>query len=182
MNKYLKKLEYDLVLNQLSTYCKTYIGKDICFHLLPNSSFEFVSQKLKETDESIRIRYQKGRAPICELPTIDIWIKQILSHTCLTAKAILQFSLLLKIARKLKDYFFEDEQIDLSAYPILSNFFDQLYLNRNLEQTIHSIIIDENTISDSASSSLSHIRRSIRNIEQEIKDKLSQFIHSSHSK
>ncbi|HIU51274.1 MAG TPA: endonuclease MutS2 [Candidatus Merdicola faecigallinarum] len=182
MNKYLKKLEYDLVLNQLSTYCKTYIGKDICFHLLPNSSFEFVSQKLKETDESIRIRYQKGRAPICELPTIDIWIKQILSHTCLTAKAILQFSLLLKIARELKDYFFEDEQIDLSAYPILSNFFDQLYLNRNLEQTIHSIIIDENTISDSASSSLSHIRRSIRNIEQEIKDKLSQFIHSSHSK
>ena len=37
MNNYLLKLEYDKILEQLSTYCKTYVGKEYVSKLLPLS-------------------------------------------------------------------------------------------------------------------------------------------------
>ena len=47
------------------------------------------------------------------------------------------------------------------------------------KKTRLNIILDENTISDNASNKLFSIRKYIKKIEQEIRDKLNNFIHSS---
>lgn len=44
-----EKLEFNEILKILSAYCKTYIGKDICLNLMPNSSKETVQMLLNET-------------------------------------------------------------------------------------------------------------------------------------
>lgn len=178
--KYNLKLEYDKVLTILSSYCKTYIGKDICFHLEPYSEKEKVTKAISETTEAIRIRYQKGNLPITSIPDIEIWIKALDSNQILPIKALLELTLILKLSRELKEYFdSENDHVDTSGFSILSSFFASLYTNSNIEKHISRVLIDENTISDQASTRLFDIRRKKKHLEQEIKDFLSQLIHSS---
>ena len=54
--------------------------------------------------------------------------------------------------------------------------FKNLYVNIGIQEQIFKSILDENNISDEASSALSNIRRKIRNKEQEIRDKLSKLL------
>ena len=83
-----------------------------------------------------------------------------------------------KLAQELKDYFNADF-LDNSDYPILSDLFYGLYSNKNIVDKIFSCIIDENTIDDSASKNLQTIRKQKRKIEQDIRVKLNDLIHSA---
>ncbi len=58
----------------------------------------------------------------------------------------------------------------------LSPLFNNLYINENLEKTIFSSILDENTIDDSASTKLANIRREKREKEQSIRNKLNSIL------
>ena len=54
-----------------------------------------------------------------------------------------------------------------------------LYYNETIEKNILNSIIDEYTIADDASKTLSALRGNKRKLEQDVRDKLSNFIHSS---
>lgn len=177
--KYINKLEYSKVLSILSNYAKTYLGKELCLGLFPITEKEKVQKALQETDEAIRLRYNKGSIPLNGLPSIEIWIKYLKSNTILSMKALLECATTLKIARESKEYFYSDENFSLDTFPILHSYFTSLYTNEGLEKKIHTMIIDENTIADDASSTLFGIRKRKQKIEQEIKEKLNHFIHSS---
>ena len=55
------------ILDILSSFCKTYIGKDICFNLVPCSDKVKVQKMLDETNEAISLRYRKGTPPISSI-------------------------------------------------------------------------------------------------------------------
>ena len=52
MNSNLTKLEFDKILEQLSDYCKTYVGKELCKKILPSNDIETVKYMLKQTSEA----------------------------------------------------------------------------------------------------------------------------------
>ena len=83
-----------------------------------------------------------------------------------------------KLSQELKDYFNKDF-LDLSQYPILADLFSKLYANKSITDKILSCILDENTIDDSASKTLQLIRRKQKKLEQDIKNKLNNMLHSS---
>ena len=64
----------------------------------------------------------------------------------------------------------------MSDFNNLSSLFNNLYINENLEKTIFSSILDENTIDDSASTKLANIRREKREKEQSIRNKLNSIL------
>ncbi len=128
---------------------------------------------------ALQLIYRKGNPPIEEFNNIDIYIKNLYSNNFLSAKALLDVATVLKMSRTLKDYFFEDETFDLSSFSILSDYFSGLYSNLNVENKIFDSIIDENNIADNASKVLSVLRINRKKLEQDVKDKLSNFIHSS---
>ena len=68
----------------------------------------------------------------------------------------------------------------MSTFYTLTPLFNNLYTNVGIEKTIESAILDENTLSDDASTELKNIRKSIRNKEQEIKQKLNSFLNSKY--
>lgn len=172
------KLEYDSILDILSSYCKTYIGENLAKALLPSTKKTEVKNWLSETTEGCNLMNQIGSIPIDYLPNIELWIKYLESSQSLSAKALLDIGNTLKLGNKLKKYF-SSEDIDITLYPILENLFSSIYSNDKIESSILSAIIDENTIADNASKKLSTLRRNRRNLEQEIKGKLNSMIHSS---
>ncbi len=178
-NKNLNRLEFNKILDELNSHCNTYIGKSKVFDIKPFKNKDDVEKALSETSLALQLIYRKGNPPIEEFNNIDIYIKNLYSNNFLSAKALLDVATVLKMSRTLKDYFFEDETFDLSSFSILSDYFSGLYSNLNVENKIFDSIIDENNIADNASKVLSVLRRNRKKLEQDVKDKLSNFIHSS---
>lgn len=178
-SKYLHTLEYMEIISLLNNFTKTYIGKNKISNLVPSFDKDDVSNLLLETTEGINLIYRKGSLPLSSIFDITLWIKKLESFSPLSSKALLETASILKISRELKEYFFADEDFDTLGFPILYEYFNMLYTNKGIEEKIFDIILDENTIADNASPKLAALRRQSKKLEQDIKDKLSYFIHSS---
>lgn len=174
----LNKLEFNQIKNILSNYCHTYLGKNLVCQLEPSFSKEEVSQKLAQTEEAIHLLYQNSVPYISDIADITISLKMLEQSSVLSLKSILEIANILKLAQNLKDYFQKD-YIDESNYPILSRLFSCLYTNKNITDRIFACVIDENTLDDNASSTLQSIRKKQRRLEQDIRSRLNEMIHSS---
>lgn len=177
--KSLEKLEFNKICEILECFCITYIGKDYAKTLKPFLLKQDIIKAQKQTTEASILIYRKGSAPILEIEDITSHIKKLESSLFLSPKQLLDLALILKISNNLKDYFFSSE-IDMSEFTNLTGLFNNLYVNPSIEKTIFTSIIDENTISDDASSTLKNIRKEIRNKEQEIRNKLNTLIRSKY--
>ena len=179
-NNYLNKLEFDQVLQKLTEYCHTYIGKEKALNLEPSADKDYVKKSLLETSEAVSLMERNSTPPISEIEDIRVYIKMLESSNTLTAKALLDICNILNMADELKAYF--SDFLDDESYENLRIYFENLYTNSTIVDKIKKSIIDSETIADNASSTLSTIRRHIRQAEQEIKNKLNSILHSSYSK
>jgi len=176
MEAILNKLEYNEIIDVLEKHCKTYLGKNMCDSLKPSFSFELVDVLLNETKEADTLLHQKGSPPFYETDELEKYIKILKSNQTLSIKGLLNIGMLLRIARELKEYFYDN---NTSSFINLEKYFTFLYSNPSIEKSIFDKIIDESTIADNASKKLSSLRRNRKNFEQEVKDKLNSYIHSS---
>ncbi len=176
MEAILNKLEYNQIIERLKKYCKTYLGKKLCEQLVPSFTFEQVDILLSETKQADNLLHQKGIPPFYETDELEKYIKILESNQTLSIKGLLNFAMLLKMCRELKEYFYKD---NTSSFNLLEKYFDCLYSNVSIENNIFNKLIDENTVADNASSKLASLRRNRKNFEQEVKDKLNSYIHSS---
>ena len=175
---YLEKLEFNKILTMLSNFCITEQGKKLALSLLPSNQKTEVKQLLQETNEAVNLSYRNGFACFYEIADIGIELKKLESNSPLSAKSLLALAHIFKLAQDLKDYFDKDF-LDSAEYPILSRLFFDLYTNKSITDKILACIIDETTIDDKASKSLQSIRRQKRKLEQDIRAKLNDMIHSS---
>lgn len=178
MNNYLEKLEYNKILETLSEYAITYLGKEQCAKLIPSNNNKIVKDMLKETEEAVNILYRCNTPPISEIADNEINIKILESYGTLSIKSILELNNILTISSNLKKYFYV-EHINPEKFEILNLIFSELYSNNSITERISNSIIDENTVDDNASKDLYNIRKKQRNIEQDIKSKLNTYLHSS---
>lgn len=176
MEAILNKLEYNEIIDVLEKHCKTYLGKNMCDSLKPSFSFELVDVLLNETKEADTLLHQKGSPPFYETDELEKYIKILKSNQTLSIKGLLNIGMLLRIARELKEYFYDN---NTSSFINLEKYFTLLYSNPSIEKSIFDKIIDKSTIADNASKKLSSLRRNRKNFEQEVKDKLNSYIHSS---
>ena len=176
---YLEKLEFSKILEMLSHFCLTSQGKELSMHLLPNHQKETVTKLLAQTAEAVNLSYRNGFPPFFKIAdSFAIELKKLESNHSLSAKSLLNLAHIFKLSQDLKDYFNKDF-IDISEYPILSSLFSQLYSNTNIIEKIFRCIIDENTLDDRASKTLQSLRNQKRKLEQEIRAKLNDILHSS---
>ena len=175
---YLNKLEYFKILETLSTFATTYIGKNMCLNLLPSNKQDDVKNRLLETDEAVKVLYRSSTPPLSEIADNTINLKTLESFGTLSLKSLLDITDILKIADSLKKYFYTDYIVP-DDFEILNSIFSLLYSNSSIIKKIDTCILDENTLNDNASSNLLSIRKKQRNLEQDIKSKLTNFLHSS---
>ena len=174
----LNKLEFYEIQKILSLFCHTFLGKKYAQELEPCFRKEEVSRKLSETEEAIRLLYQNSSPSITEISDISISLKLLEQDSTLSLKALLEIAQVLKLAQTLKNYFQKD-YIENLHYPILSELFSCLYTNPVITDRIFSCILDENTLDDNASSTLQSLRKKQRKLEQDIRSRLNEMIHSS---
>ena len=97
MNNNLKKLEFDKILNILSGYCKTYIGKNFATELRPSQDKETVMQTLNETSQGVILIQRNSTPPIGEIADITVYLKALDGCGSISIKALLELQNILQI-------------------------------------------------------------------------------------
>ena len=177
-NHCFEKLEYHRILEILSGFAKTYVGKQFIYDLLPSFDPLEVANLQLQTSQAVDMVNQYGNPPIREFSEVALHFKKLTSDAILSTKEILDLASILKMARELSVFFEEITASTADSFVVLKPFFEHLYLNVDLEKEIFLKIPDENTIDDRASDTLYSIRKSKKALEQAIKDKLNYLIHS----
>ena len=191
MNSNLTKLEFNKILEELSTHCETYIGKEFSQQLLPSRNSAEVKKMLKETSEAYLLITKYGNPPLDEFDNVEPYIKKLESYIPLAPKALLTIAKILGISNNLKNYYntyletcSKEQNISSNGNKefselLLNTLFETLYFNPEIYTNITRAILDEFNISDDASKVLNSLRRNRRRLESGIKEKLNSFIHSS---
>lgn len=177
--KYCEKLEFNKIREKLSEFATTFLGKKMALSISPLKSKSDIEKAETQTTEALILIYRKGNCPIYEIEDISTHLKTLDSSNFLSCKQLLDLANILKLADELKKYF-QSTEIDMSEFEALTSLFENLYANPSIQKSIFSSILDENTLADDASSTLSSIRKNIKNKEHEIRNKLSSFMSSKY--
>ena len=156
MDANLKKLEYDKILENLSKYCITYMGKEYVKELTPSNSISKVQNMLNETFEAVNLSYRNSMPAFYEIANIDLEIKRLESASSLSCKSLINLKNILKLAGELKLYFSKDF-LDEEEYKTLSTLFHNLYSNKELIDIIEKSIVDEDEGIDSDSKAIQNL-------------------------
>lgn len=171
----LDKLEFNNIRENLTKYTQTFEGENLALSLEPSSRTMEVKSWLNETNECLQIRNIKGELPISQMDDVSFLIKSLKSSLSLSSKGLLEMCNILRTARELTEYI-KDLEAPLHT---LQDYFSMLYSNKDIENKISSCIISEDTIADNASPKLYSIRNSKKSLENDIKNKLNQVMHTN---
>lgn len=176
--EFLKKLEFDIILNKLEKYCHVEKSKNMALKLHLFTDIQKVRNALQETTEAVNLIQRCGMSQNIFFEEDKHGFKILETYGVLSLKSILNFTQILRLSNLLKKYFSQDF-INKEDYPNLQQIFSELYTNTGIISEVEKSAIDENTLDDKASKNLELIRKKQKNIELDIKQKLNNMIHSN---
>ena len=186
--KALKTLEYDKIINQLTEYAASPLGKALCQNLSPSSDLEEVrTWQAQTTDAVTRIRL-KGSVSFSGIRDIGDSLKRLDIGSSLSIPELLSISSLLTVAARAKAYGRHDVEDDARGTSEPQDDFDSLEpLFAGLEpltplnNEIKRCILSEDEVADDASPGLSHVRRSMKVTADRIHTQLNSILNSNRS-
>ncbi|MDV3428041.1 MAG: endonuclease MutS2 [Bacillota bacterium] len=170
----LKKLEFDKIKEQLKTYLSGAGALELVDNLAPYDNIHDVSEHLKETEEGESILSKKGSPPFSGLYDIKDALSLLKKGGVLRGDSILKIGRTLTIARELKKFIETEDH----TYSILEDISINLTPLKGIEDDIYRIIIGEDEIYDKASEKLWSIRRSLKDKNASIKDKVAGILRT----
>lgn len=169
-------LEYNKIIDMLEKRAISEIGKRMINDLKPSTNIHEVRERLEETREAFEVVLRWGSLPFDIIHDISDIIKRAKMGFTLQPVELLRVNSVLKCTRRLKDFMKDGNKQEIC--PIIFEVVESLVLVKGLEGEIESKIISETEISDRASEKLYSIRRSIRDKNSKIKEKLQSMLHS----
>jgi len=177
--KTLKKIEFDKILNSLKDYAVLERTKSAINDMMPSADFSDAVYQLKKTEEAYRLLYFHSAVQIFFFDDVSEILDRVDKGGVIDPAEILKVSANLKSARILKG---DVLKFDDPAISIIPQIAKSLYINKAFEDEVASKIISETEISDKASEKLYSIRKSIRNLNASIRDKLNSYIRGNSNK
>lgn len=173
--KVLKKLEYDIVLQQLADFAGSELGKKKAMDLRPLVDADEVIELQADTAEGLDLIISHGNPPIGAIYDSSEYIRYAVLGSVLTPIRLLEIADTLRSSRRIRGFLSGREE----NFPRLFAVSQKITVHQELEKRIEECIIGENTISDNASARLNSIRRNIERKQTAIRDKLSGMINSA---
>lgn len=174
----LRVLEYDKIMKMLSERTVSALGRTFVEDLKPTADFYEVEARLKETTDAAAYLWRKGGAPFGGIHDVRGSVKRVEIGSVLSISELLKIGDVLRCSRTIKQFLTNDVPTGWEGNIVLE-LGRQIAGLKNVEDAISFAIISEEEISDHASSELFSIRKSIRQKQDGIKDKLSSIIRSA---
>lgn len=179
MNKKgLKILEYNKIIELLSSQAGSQMAKERIKSLLPSTEADVIKDGLCETTEAVSVITAKGSLPVGELYDIDNALHLARKGGTLTMRQLLQVLYNLKVASNVVTFL----KSDLPPLPIISAMAEVIVTFPRLAEKIDRCILSEDEMADSASPELKSIRREIVRQNDAVKNKLNSILNSTGNK
>lgn len=173
----LKVLEFNKIKERIKKYARTNGGKQMISELMPYDNLYEINQKLQDSDEALDILITKGNPPLDGLFDISEGIERAKKGGTLTPEQLLKIGSMLRVARVMKEFFRRDDSE--KAHERLEDLAYILSPVKYLEDEIERAIVSEDEVSDKASAALYNIRRSIREKNSSIREKVGSIVKSN---
>lgn len=175
--KTLVKLEFDKIISRLEEEAGSFRGRQLCRRLKPMTDLDKINTYQEQTAAAFTRIVRKGRISFSDAAPVEESMKRLEIGGALSISELLRICRLLANAARAKSYGRHDTQED--AADCLDAYFEQLEPLTILSNEIERCIISEDEISDDASSTLKHIRRSMGSINDRIHTTLNGLVNGS---
>ena len=173
-DKSIRTLELPRVLQMLSDQAVSAEAKARALRVRPETEAEEVQRLLDQTDAARAMIGLHGSPSFSGVRPVAEALDRADRGGSLNTRELLTIAGLLTAARRAREYF-NDEAAERTA---IDHLFLSLHGNRFLEEKIKRCIVDEDTISDAASSELADIRRHMRAAQAKSRQILQKIISS----
>lgn len=174
MNRHLKAIELDKVLEMLAVRACNDDAKEIMLSLLPEKNLTLANALLQKTEDAYILLAKYGGPSFGGLKNVENSLARASAGGVLSMKELLDIGSTVRAVRALKEWRDNSGHNEMS----IDLYFNSLMPNKYLEEQIFSAILTEEEMSDNASPELASIRRKIKNCENSIRDKLEKVIRS----
>ena len=174
--KALRVLEFNKILEKLSAYAVSPMGKELCGSLEPFAYLDDIRLAQEETTAASAMILKKGKLPLGGFTEIRPQIKRVAVGGVLNCKELIAVGNFLYVCSKIKSYSKKESKDD--NYTILDGLFELVQTIPALERDISTCILSDTEISDDATPKLRDIRREIRRSNDKIRDSLNSVINS----
>lgn len=173
----LRVLEFNKIKEKLRKYAVTSGGKELVDNLAPYSSAYEVREALEESREALELLIKKGNPPFEGLHDVREGIERAKKGGCLNPAQLLYIGNMLRCTSRIQEYLTRKEEEE--SFPKLEDLAYILTPIKNLENEIENAIVSEEEISDRASSTLHNIRRSLKEKNSSVRDKINSIVRSN---
>lgn len=175
--KTLLKLEYNKIIDLLTEQASSFSGKERCRRLKPKTNLAEITLMQEETAAAFTRIVKKGRPSFGGSNPVGESLKRLEIGAALGSGELLRICKLLETAGRAKAYGRHENNDDSSD--CLDPLFEHLEPLTLLTTEIRRCILEEDEISDDASSTLKQIRRSMNQINDKVHSTLSSLVNGS---
>ena len=177
--KALRTLEYTKIIEKLTNFAGSELGKEKCRNLEPKCELEEINTLQAETAAALSRIYKKGSLSFSGIHDIRASIKRLEIRSCLGMGELMHISSVLTATEHIKSY---GQQEEGALDDALSERFRLLEPLKSANHEILRCIISEDEMADDASPGLKSVRRSIMVTNDKIRDQLNSIINSQDNK
>lgn len=172
MNKYLKTLELDKILDMLAELASNEATRKMALELRPDCDLERVRYECLKTSQALELSVQFGTPPFSNFKDITSTAARAKSGAVISLRDLMDIAAMLRQIKGLADWYKHCENIETE----LSYLFSRLQPNDWLLEKLERSIISENEIADAASPELAAIRRKINRAGMQLRETLDKMV------
>ncbi|MBR3422831.1 MAG: endonuclease MutS2 [Ruminococcus sp.] len=174
MNKYLKTLELDKILEMLAELASNDETRRMALAVRPDTDLERVRYENTKTNQALALSIQFGLPPFHSFKDISASAKRAKSGAVISLRDLMDIAAMLRQIKSLFDWYRSCENVETE----LSYLFSQLAPNDWLLEKLERSIISENEIADAASPELAAIRRKINKAGMQLRETLDKMVRN----
>lgn len=175
--KALKTLEYDKIIDMLTAFALTPLGKKQCRELLPMDDIKAIRTAQTETNDALSRIYKQGTLSFSGTRDIRDSLMRLEAGGSLSASELLNIGSLLRVAERARSYSKKEHEDDPSDS--LEEYFMGIEPLTLLYKEIDRCILSEEEFADDASPTLRSIRRNMRVTKDRVREQLNSIMNSS---
>lgn len=177
--KTLKAIEYDKIMQNLSTYAVLGETRKQLTNFAPLTALLDAQNLLNKTKEAYKYLYTYSTGGIYYFDDITDELQRVDIGGTLNNAELLRVAANLKSARIIKSAI---NTVNDDSLTLIKEISNRLFTNQEFEKEISDKIISEDEISDNASPKLYSIRKAISNINARIRAELNSYMRGTQNK
>lgn len=174
-DKVLLALEFDKIQRLCAEHAVLERGKRAICEEKPASDMETANFLLKKTQEAYKLLFDYGVAGVDYFDELNDELTRAKRNSTLSMGELLRVARMLRSSRVVYNAMTAINDEEITALRALA---ESLYCDKYLEDEIFGKILSDDRMSDNASETLAFIRRKIKRLNEQVKERLAYYVRS----